>query len=223
MNYLHAVISSHQDLRFHDDKRNAYHQAGYAAAIYFGNKQKKLPAVHFQIAIQRHAESGLQADRFSPFQDKYMAKVEGGRLIQSLPLSFTELSEEFSWAQQVQFRCAFEADVINMLTGALAEAKYVALRDDEAFNTNLVNIPALHFYGGDMEIELVTEYMACFVEDQTERELKLGELYLAAYNFVNQRSNWCAISALADYIWDEPEGIISCEDVISLLKSRLAG
>ena len=65
-------------------------------------------------------------------------------------------------------------------------------------------------------------YMACFMADPSERDLKLGELYLAAYHFVNQRSSWCAISALADYIWDEPEGIISCEDVISLLKSRLA-
>ena len=81
MNYLQTAISSHQDLRFHDDKRNAYHQAGYAAAIYFGNKQKKLPAVHFQIEIQRQGESGPQKDRFTPFQDKYAAKVEGGRLI----------------------------------------------------------------------------------------------------------------------------------------------
>lgn len=222
MNYLHTVINSHQDLRFHDDKRNAYHQAGYAAAIYFGNKQKKLPAVHFQIAIQGQGESSQHKGRFTPFQDKYTAKVEGGRLIQSLPLSFAELTQDLSWSEKEQFCCAFEADIINMLAGALAEAKYVALQDDEAFNTNLVNIPALHYYGGDSEIELVTEYMACFMEDQAERDLKLGELYLAAYNFVNQRSNWCAISALADYIQDEPEGIVSCEAVISLLKSRLA-
>ena len=221
MNHMQTAINSHQDHRIQLDKRNAYHQAGHAAAIYFANKHKQLPAVHFQILIKQQDDNGQQIERFAQFQDKYTAKVEGGRLIQSLPLSFAELIQDLPWPQQEQFRCAFEADVINMLVGSLAEAKYVALQDDEAFNTNLVNIAALHYYGGDSEIELVTEYMACFMADKAERDQKLGELYLAAYNFINQRSNWCAISALADYIRDEPRGVISCEDIISLLKSRL--
>jgi hypothetical protein len=34
------------------DSRVAYHQAGHAAAIYLGNKQKQLPAVYFQIIIK---------------------------------------------------------------------------------------------------------------------------------------------------------------------------
>ena len=54
---------------------------------------------------------------------------------------------------------------------------------------------------------------------EAERDRKLAELFLAAYNFVNKRSNWRAISALADFIRDEPKDIIQCEEVISLLES----
>jgi hypothetical protein len=37
----------------------------------------------------------------------------------------------------------FEADIINVLAGPLAEAVYLALRDNEPFNPELVNISAL--------------------------------------------------------------------------------
>jgi hypothetical protein len=76
----------------------------------------------------------------------------------------------------------------------LAEAKYVALRDGEAFNANLVNLGALHFYGGSPDIEVINEYMECFIPQRAERGQKLAELFLAAFSFVNKRSNWLAIS-----------------------------
>jgi hypothetical protein len=213
---------SFQDARILLDKRNAYHQAGHAAAIYLGNKQKKLPAVHFQIVIRPQEHDTQHIEPSMPLPDKYVAKVEGGRLIQSLPLSYAGLTQGLSGAQQEEFRSALEADVINILAGSLAEAKYVAIRDDEIFNANLVNIGALHFYHGKQDIETIYEYMDCLLPDKTERDHKLNALFLAAFSFVNNRANWLAIAALAEFIWENPKAIIPCEEVISLLDSRLA-
>ena len=222
MKHSYTAMNTPPDTRIEIDKRIAYHQAGHAAAIYLGNKQKQLPAVHFQIIIKPQEWDGQQSDRFTRKHGKYTAKVEGGRLIQSLPMSFSEATQYLSWFQQAEYRCAFEADVINLLSGSLAEAKYVASRDGEAFNANLINLRALRFYGGSSDIELVNEYMECFMPNKTERKQKLAELFLVAFNFVNETSNWRYITALAEFIRDQPKGIIHCEEMISLLESRLA-
>ncbi len=219
MKHSYTAMNTPPDTRIEIDKRIAYHQAGHAAAIYLGNKQKQLPAVHFQIIIKPQEWDGQQSDRFTRKHGKYTAKVEGGRLIQSLPMSFSEATQYFSWPEQEECLCAFEADVINLLAGSLAEAKYVASRDNEVFNPNLVYLGALKFYGGNSDLEVITEYLECFMLHEAERDRKLAELFLAAYNFVNKRSNWRAISALADFIRDEPKDIIQCEEVISLLES----
>lgn len=214
-------MNTQPNTRIKIHKRIAYHQAVHAVAIYLGNKQKQLPAVHFQIVIKtQERDDGQQADRFMRPHGKYTATVEGGRLIQSLPLSFTEGTLYFSWVQTEEYLCAFEADVINLLAGSLAEAKYIASRDGEVFTANLINLNALHFYGGSSDIEVISEYMECFISNKVEREQKLADLFLAAFSFVNKSSNWHAISALADYIRDEPKGIIHCEDVISFLDSN---
>ncbi|MDA1343267.1 MAG: hypothetical protein O2966_05270 [Proteobacteria bacterium] len=69
---------------------------------------------------------------------------------------------------------------------------------------------------------VITEYLECFILHKLEREWKLAELFLVAFNFVNKRSNWNAITALAEFILDTPredsKDIIQCEDVISLLE-----
>jgi hypothetical protein len=217
----HTAVNAPQDIRIAIDKRAAYHKAGHAAAIHLGNKQKQLPAVHFQIIIKLH-EGTVKTDRFARQQSKYVATVEGGRLIQSLPLSFAEVTQDFSGQDQEECLRAFEADVINLLAGSLAEAKYLLARDNEAFSPNLVNLSALHFYGGSPDQAIITEYMECFLLDEVAREQKLGELFAAAFCFVNNPSNWCAICGLAEFIRDQPVGIISCEEVIALLQSRLA-
>jgi hypothetical protein len=223
----YTAINTPPENRIEIDKRIAYHQAGHAAAIYLGNKQKQLPAVHFQIIIKPQEWDGQASGRFACTHGKYTAKVEGGRLIQSLPLSFSEATQYFSWPEQEQCLCAFEADVINLLAGSLAEAKFVTSRDNEIFNPNLVYLGALKFYGGGSDLEVIAEYLECFMLHKAERDRKLAELFLAAFSFVNKRSNWNAITALAEFILDtpkiEPKDIIHCEEVISLLEaSRLA-
>jgi hypothetical protein len=212
------AIDIYQDYRIGVSKRNAYHQAGHAAAIYIVNKQKQLPAVHFQIAIKPHDHDGQPLDRFTGIYSKYGVKVEGGRLIQHLPISFAAAIRGFSGIQKEQYRCAFEADIINMLAGSLAEAKYVALHDNEIFNSNLINLNALHFYGGSSAMEVINEYLECYLPNKEERDQKLRELFWESYRFVNERPNWDAITALAESIQDRPGDIIGCEEAISLLE-----
>lgn len=221
MKHNDIAMGTHTDNRIGIGWRNAYHQAGHGVAIYLGNKLKLLPDVPFQIVINAQESAKHHADRHAGLYSKYTAKVEGGRLIQHLPVSYAEATQTFSWFQEAEFRCAFESDVINLLAGPLAEAKYLSLRDGEPFNANLVNLNALHFYGGSSDIELANDYMKCFILEHTERNQKLEELFLAAYNFVNERPTWLKITGLADFIRKQPIGIITCEELASILGERL--
>ncbi len=203
------------------DKKAFYHAAGQAAAICLGNKQKQLPAVHFNILIKTEEQYKTQAKFLTETIVHNPAIIVGGRLIQSLPWSYAEATDSLSWFHQAEYRCAFEADISNLLAGPLAEAKYIALRDGEIFNAHLVNLKALNNYGGSQDMELVNEYMACFIPNKAERKQKLAELLLVAFYFVNDSSNWRNITALAMFIQDQSgDGIIHCEDVISLLANR---
>ena len=147
-------------------------------------------------------------------------KVDGGRLIHTLPSSFEEAVCDFSSAQKQAYQSAFEADIINLLVGPLAEANYVALRDNEPINPHLVNLDALHNYGGSSDLETINEYLDCFIATSTHREEKLSELFLAAFDFINNRSNWFAIMALADYISADSKKIIDCEEIIAVLDAH---
>ena len=219
--YLSTDLQQGSDIhcRIRISKRNAYHVSGHAAAIYLGNKKKQLPEVFFKIVFKPHEQDERQLNEIAAIYSKYHVKIEGGRLIQSLPLSFAEATRYFSGPQQEKYRCAFEADVINLLAGPLAEAKYVAWRDNEAFNANLINHNALHFYGGNLAV--INEYMEWFLPNKEERDRKLAELFLAAFRFVDKRANWHAITTLAEFIQDQPNNTINCEEIIFLLESRL--
>ncbi|NOU20253.1 MAG: hypothetical protein HOO93_00435, partial [Methyloglobulus sp.] len=117
MNYNHAAINLQANTPIQIGRRNAYHQAGHAAAIYLGNQQKQLPAVHFQIIITPQERDTRQTARITRKPGKYTAKVEGGRLIQSLPLSFADATKHLSPTEQNLCRSAIEADIINLLAG----------------------------------------------------------------------------------------------------------
>lgn len=206
---------AHQEV----SRKIAIHEAGHAAAIYLGNQQKGLPPVFFQIFI-KPLSNDIQASEFlGKPSEHYIAKVEGGRLIHTLPSSFDEATKDFSAAQKHAYQHAFEADIINLLAGPLAEARYVALRDDEPINPDLVNVNALYYYGGSSDLEIVNEYLDCFIDNDELRQRKMTELFLAAFNFVNERSNWLAITALADSIFTHQENVIECNEIITILES----
>ncbi|CAD6881907.1 hypothetical protein [Methylomonas albis] len=192
--------------------RTAFHEAGHAAAIHLGNRQKQLPPVFFEIHVKRPSNA----------YDDFFAKVIDGNLIQNLPIavveSFNELSDD---NQQHACQRAYEADVINLLVGPLAEAKYVSIRDDEVFNINLINFKALHNYGGYSDLEKVLSYLDHFIASKNQREEKMQELLSQAFRFIDNRRHWKCILNLAHYILDSQQEIISCDEAIGIFDSCL--
>ena len=199
-------------------KQIAFHEAGHAAAIYLYNKQKKLPTVDFQITITKtdHAQANSVASRKIK-HGHFVAMVEGGCLIQGLPVALIESTNYFSLDEQDTYRTAFEADMINLLVGPLAEAKYVALRDNECFSNNLINVNALYNYGGKSDLEKVYDYLESLISDARLIEEKMVELFNLAYQFIESPVHWRAIECLAGYILDNSKNTITCEEAIAVL------
>lgn len=217
-----TAINGFQEPQIHIDKATAYHLAGHAVAICLGNRQKQLPDVHFQIFIDQPGQNKRASGPYAAKVGGYTALVEGGRLIHHLPLTLAAALQSLpNQQQQDEYKRAFETDIINLLVGPLAEAKYVAIRDSKAFNANLVNIVGLSSYDGKPDSSLIVEYMDCFLFDKKDYD-RMKELYMDAFSFVNNGSNWIAISSLAGYILDKPAGCIDCEEAVSLMESRLA-
>lgn len=188
--------------------QTAFHEAGHAASIYLGNKEKNLPPVFFQIQIQKAGDSDTLSS----------AKVVDGRLIQNLPIAGLDNIQSLSKQDQIAYQLAYEADIINFLVGPLAEAKYVSIRDDEAFNFNLINTQALNYYGGASDVKKAYAYLEYFIDSETEREEKMIELFSEAYQFIESNKNWKYILNLAHYILNSEKDIISCEEAVEVFE-----
>ena len=197
----------------------AFHEAGHAAAIHIRNKQKQLPPIFFQIYINHVYQWRKDACNIYENDMTYLTKIEDGRLIHTLPSSVAKALSDFTSAQQHDYQIAFEADIVNLLAGPLSEANYIALRDDEPINPNLVHLDALHFYGGSSDIETINEYMDCLELSSAQRQAKLVALFLKAFAFIKDPANWRAILALAKYIISSQKNIILYEDVASVLSN----
>jgi len=192
-------------------KNIAFHEAGHVAAIYLRNHQQKLPPVFFQITLN----NGEQNER--PF----FARVEGGRLIDNLPIAAIENNLFVTELEKQELKQAYEADVINLLAGPLAEAKFVALRDDEIFNPHLVNIVALKNYGGHSDLEQANRYLEYFISNAEERELTIKLLFEQAFHFIDEPNNWKCIKHFADYLLENGQSNISCEEASTALEKFL--
>ena len=203
--------------------RTAFHEAGHAAAIHLCNQQKQLPPVHFQITLNGLCGAASQT-RLKKIGAKanWVATVEGGHLIHSLPVSVIENSHYFSKPESCGYLNACEADIVNLLAGPLAEAKYVAQRDDEYINVHLININSLRFYGGTSDLKKVDEYLEALTSTRKERIDKLDELFSAAFRFIDEPCHWQAITDLANYILHNDKDIISCEEASAVLDYSMA-
>jgi hypothetical protein len=147
--------------------------------------------------------------------DQCIAKLEEDRLIHTLPFSIKKATKAISSEQEPAYANTFETNVINLLVGPLAEAKYVAMRDGELINPRLGNLDALHYYGGSSDLEMVYGYLGCFIAEEAELERKISDLFLQAFRFINDRSNWLAITVLATYILTgRKKNSIDCEEVM---------
>ena len=203
--------------------QTAFHEAGHATAIYLCNRQKQLPPVHFQISLGGLCGKTNQTN-FVKTQSKpnWVATVEGGHLINNLPVSAIENNGYFSDHESYGYQLAYEADIINLLAGPLAEAKYVAQRDNEFINVRLINVNSLKYYGGTSDLEKVDEYLKGLIQTEDERIKKLDELFLAAFQFIEEPSHWQAITNLAHYILHNDTDIISCEEAIAVLDNSIS-
>ncbi|NOQ14009.1 MAG: hypothetical protein GQ583_05945 [Methyloprofundus sp.] len=187
-----------------------FHEAAHATAIYFNNKTRNLPAVFFQIMINDIKSEQEENSAVSRTVDPgYAAKIKGGRLIQSF-LPPDDVTDDYM--------AAFEADIVNLLVGPLAEAKYVHEYDDEFFNRGLVNISALNNYGGGLDLALVNEYLQSLYPGKQEQDEKFHPLFTAAIDFVEDHNYWQAIHQLANYIYASNKSIIGFEEVNSILE-----
>lgn len=195
------------------DWRTAFHEAGHAAAIHINNQQKQLPPVFFEIHVKRPSDT----------YNHFFAKVVDGNLIQNLPIAVVESFSIVSSSEQHSCQRAYEADIVNLLVGPLAEAKYVAIRDNEVFNLRLINIDALHNYGGYSDLEKAQAYLDHFIASKTSREEKMSELLTQAFHFIDNHSNWRCILNLAHYILDSQQEIISCDDAITVFDHCQSG
>ena len=93
------------------------------------------------------------------------------------------------------------------------------IRDGELFNHKLVHLKSLKNYGGSSDLALAREYLESFSASKQQQDEKLDELFTEACDFVNDYSNWKAITKLANYILESNKNIICCEEVISVLES----
>lgn len=204
----------------------AFHEAGHAAAIYLNNKARNLPPIYFQILFNEiRNDKDYDLVIYQENHDDSVARVEGGRLIPLLPYSLDSLMHKLIDDNEIMaplikdYLVAFEADVINLLVGPLAEAKYIYNRDDEPFTHRLIGLKALKNYGGGSDLALVREYLESFSANKQQQDEKLNELFSTACGFVGDSTNWMAITKLANYILDSNKNIISYNEVVSVLES----
>ena len=205
----------------------AFHEAGHAAGIYLNNKAKCLPAIFFKISFTEMSRlTKVEVMVEQNFKDHYIAQLKGGRLIEMLPPSLDSLVFKLTEnnAAMVQlltdYQVAFEADIVNLLIGPLAEAKHIAIHDNELFNLKLMNANALKNYGGNLGLALLNEYLHCFFANH-EKEKKLEALFIEAFNFINNDANWAAIMKLADYIVVR-DTTIGYDEIVSMLDTSIA-
>src|ERR1035437_6716204 len=144
------IESPYQDKLIEHKQRIAFHETGHVAAIYLNNKARNLPPVFFQIMFKDlNGKSEEDLMTYQATHDDCIARVEGGRLIELLPFSIDGLVHKTTDHNDAtvhlttDYMIAFEADIINLIIGPLAEAKHIADVDDELFNHQLINLKAL--------------------------------------------------------------------------------
>ncbi|MDD2759176.1 MAG: hypothetical protein PHH11_02660 [Methylomonas sp.] len=198
--------------------RAAFHEAGHAAAICLRNKIHGLPGTHFRISL-----CGLKQLQFHDGQVMFADKMCYARLEGGLLLENPVLSEKGALSSQVvlDFGEAWEADVVNLMAGPLAEAKHVAHRDNEHFNRFLVDYDALKNYGGKSDQEKVDEYLAGLGLSPQQKAEKLKALHAIAFDFVEDICHWRAIARLANYILDREKDLITCDEAMAILDDTI--
>lgn len=215
------LVSGKETLK-HDDfiQQVAFHEAGHAAAIYLRNQQFNLPPVHFHISLVGfNVQKALSGAPWVQEQALFQPLLEGGLLHGES--WYMPQNANCSSNDCMTCRAAYEADVINLMAGPLAEAMHVASRDGELINQHLVGLHELKNYGGNSDLQKVENYLDIYSKDPAVRKAKLNELYAASFEFVSKAQNWRAIKQLAQFIVRHDKELISYQESIDILDSAL--
>jgi len=103
-------------------------------------------------------------------------------------------------------------------------ARYVALRDNECFTKNLITVHALHYYGGQSDLDKVNDYLAHLISDSNLHEAKLTELFNKPFQFIESPHHWKAIERLAAYLLDNStKTTVSSEEAMAVLDGDANG
>ncbi|MEY4768929.1 MAG: hypothetical protein RL637_1568 [Pseudomonadota bacterium] len=190
--------------------RLAYHEAGHAVAIHLYNQQQQLPAIFFQITLN---------DFNQFYRDSLSATIQGGCLIQNLPSSFMSFQQDMTAEEKQAYFVAMEADMINLLSGAIAEAYYVSLKDGELLNSQLFNLDSLDYYGGcsdKIKIQQYLYYLNLIFASQAQCQ-RLQALIERAFNFITNNKQWQAVIKVAEFILQTEKPLIHCEELFNLI------
>jgi hypothetical protein len=193
------------------NQRIAYHEAGHATAIYLYNKQQQLPPIYFRIRLKNYAEMTALK------QDGVAASLEGGCLIQNLALSFVECENYMSAQEKSAYYSALEADIVNLLAGAVAEAYYVYRADNEVLTAHLLGVHALRNYGSLYDLQKIAEYLHYLSNSSAQQNKKISQLLAHTFEFIVQPKIWQAVESVAKFILNCQKQIISCEEVFAVI------
>jgi len=119
------------------------------------------------------------------------------------------------------YRLAVEGDIVNLLVGPLAEARYVAERDNEPFKQCLIDRTALVNYGGSADCELVEACLQNLPFTGEQKSQKIAELFGKAYDFVADDRHWRAVSLVADFMATTHTAVVSYEQAVALIDQGL--
>lgn len=191
----------------------AFHEAGHAAAVYLRNKQINFPKVYFHIRLTGFNRA-MSADRVALAQANCHAQLEGGLLIDNANLTAANSLSPLEIS-------AYEADIVNLLVGPLAEAKYIAQKDGELINTRLMHIEALKNYGGKADLDKIDQYLGIICDGNSNKAEKLAALFSDAFRFIEQPEHWRAISHLAQRICVNEKELIHYQEAIAILDASV--
>jgi hypothetical protein len=205
-------------------QRTAFHIAGHATSIYSNIKAKNLPRIFFKIMLKELNncyEDDLkcyQINNQSVTSSSYGRRLTEMSLEDNNSVPYKKVQPNLTMPSIKAPLMVFEADIVNLLAGPLAEAKYVYDIDNELFSELLIDQNALKNYGGYSDLILVNDYLLSFSDCQEQRDDKLNELFVIAFKFIDQQTNWAAITKLAHSIIKGQQDNIDYEKVVSLFE-----
>ena len=199
-------------------EQRAFHEAGHVTALYRCKKHNNFPDSFFPDDIKLLCSNKrLSTNPFQYKHGKIALPISGERNIIPPPVSLIETRKLKPLFDKNTYQPAYEANIINLLAGSLAEAKYISLRDDESFNAHLIHVNALEFYSGTFDLENAYVHLENYINVPQMPHEVMSKLFKKAFAFIDAPTNWKVIASLANYILKNNKKIVSCAEAFAVL------